>query len=125
MIARAMRENAPFRRGIALFNAGKFFEAHEAWEEIWMTETGSEKTFLQGLIQIAAAFHHQIRGNPRGMKSLLAAGLAKLSRFPATHGGIDVADLRKAAAEWADDSDRRENAGRKPPRIEPARRNTE
>ena len=77
-----MKESEQFRRGIALFNARKFFEAHEAWEELWLVEPEPEKTFLQGLIQLAAAFHHHGRGNSRGTQSLLAAGLAKLRRFP-------------------------------------------
>lgn len=78
---------------MALFNDGKFFEAHEAWEEIWLIESEPEKTFLQGLIQVAAAFHHAQRGNAPGMTSLLKAGLEKLSRFPADYRGIAVAKL--------------------------------
>lgn len=45
-----------FEVGLAHFNAEKFFEAHEFWEEIWLVESEPEKTFLQGLIQVAAAF---------------------------------------------------------------------
>lgn len=44
--------------GIRLFNQGDFFEAHEAWEELWLISTGEVKRFLQGLIQCAAALHH-------------------------------------------------------------------
>jgi uncharacterized protein len=83
-----------FKRGIELFNSGEFFQAHEAWEEIWLSATEPEKTFLQGLIQLAAAFHHGKRGNLAGMKSLLEAGLAKLEKFPADCRGIRLAELR-------------------------------
>jgi predicted metal-dependent hydrolase len=96
-----MKESEQFRRGIALFNARKFFEAHEAWEELWLIEPEPEKTFLQGLIQLAAAFHHHGRGNPRGAQSLLAAGLAKLRRFPDDHRGLALAALRADAERWA------------------------
>jgi uncharacterized protein len=95
-----MKESGQFRRGITLFNAGKFFEAHEVWEELWLKEPVPEKTFLQGLIQVAAAFHHYVRGNPRGHRSLLVAGLAKLEQFPDEHGGIMLARLRTDAREW-------------------------
>jgi len=121
MIAREMAEKAQFERGIELFNAGKFFEAHEAWEEIWLGERGGEKAFLQGLIQVAAAFHHQQRGNRKGMESLLAAGLAKLEKLPDTHRGIRLASRRSDAKEWAERlSKGRTAAGL--PRIEPARK---
>ena len=40
-------------RGAALFNTGKFWEAHEAWEEAWLELENEEKLFLQGLIQVA------------------------------------------------------------------------
>ncbi|MBZ5503021.1 MAG: DUF309 domain-containing protein [Acidobacteriia bacterium] len=95
-----MTANEQFQRGVALFNAHKFFEAHEAWEELWLLEPEPEKTFLQGLIQLAAAFHHYRRGNSRGAKSLLAAGLAKLERFPSRHRGLALEELRAQAAAW-------------------------
>jgi uncharacterized protein len=90
-----------FQRGLEHFNAREFFEAHEVWEEIWLVETEPEKTFLQGLIQLAAAFHHYCRGNPQGAESLLASGIVKLTRFPGHHRGLDIAGLRTAAKKWA------------------------
>jgi uncharacterized protein len=90
-----------FRRGIDHFNAREFFEAHEVWEEIWLTEAEPQKTFLQGLIQIAAAFHHYCGGNPAGTESLLASGIVKLSRFSNNHSGLELARLRDVAKSWA------------------------
>ena len=87
--------------GMAHFNAEKFFEAHEVWEEVWLAEADPEKTFLQGLIQVAAAFHHYKRGNSRGAESLLMAGILKLSRCPEKHFGMAIGELRGAAKEWA------------------------
>jgi predicted metal-dependent hydrolase len=97
-----MGESEEFRRGIALFNSGKFFESHEVWEELWLRAPEPEKTFLQGLIQLAAAFHHQGCGNMRGMRSLLAAGLAKVDQFPEKHRGIELGKLRDDARKWMD-----------------------
>lgn len=90
-----------FERGLAHFNARRFFEAHEVWEEIWLVENEPEKTFLQGIIQIAAAFHHYLRENSDGAESLLAAGIVKISRFPADYYGLEVENLRVAAKWWA------------------------
>jgi predicted metal-dependent hydrolase len=90
-----------FERGLRHFNAREFFEAHEVWEEVWLTEGEPEKTFLQGIIQIAAAFHHYRRGNTDGAETLLAAGIVKISRFPADHRGLAILDLREEAKLWA------------------------
>jgi predicted metal-dependent hydrolase len=90
-----------FEKGLAHFNSRRFFEAHEIWEEIWLVETEPEKTFLQGLIQLAAAFHHYQHGNPSGAESLLASGIVKLSRFPENHRGLAIGDLRATAKHWA------------------------
>jgi uncharacterized protein len=100
MAGRTMEETKKFQRGVALFNAGEYFEAHEVWEELWLAASGEERTFLQGLIQVTAALHHFGRGNLLGMRSLLAAGLTKLDGFPEGHSGIDVGRLREDAREW-------------------------
>jgi predicted metal-dependent hydrolase len=90
-----------FETGLTHFNSRKFFEAHEVWEEIWLVEAEPEKTFLQGLIQLAAAFHHYSHGNPIGAESLLASGIVKLSRFPQHHFGLSIGKLRETAKHWA------------------------
>jgi predicted metal-dependent hydrolase len=90
-----------FERGLAHFNAREFFEAHEVWEEVWLTEDEPERTFLQGLIQIAAAFHHYRHGNSEGAESLLAAGIVKITRFPHDYHGLAVEELRIATKWWA------------------------
>jgi uncharacterized protein len=98
---KSVQRNKKFEEGLAHFNAKRFFEAHEFWEEIWLVETEPEKTFLQGLIQITAAFHHHQSGNPEGAESLLAAGIVKLLRFPKDHRGLAIGALRENAKQWA------------------------
>lgn len=70
-----------FEGGRRLFDRGLFFEAHEAWEELWLISGGRERRVLQALIQIAAGFHkaHQER-SARGCVRLLEAGLSRLER---------------------------------------------
>ncbi len=112
-----------FREGLERFNRGEYFEAHESWEEVWLKSPEPDKTFLQGIIQVAAAFHHYNRRNRRGTRSLLEAGLIKLERFPARRRGINLRALREAVRWWIASLD----AGKAPPlkripRIGSARR---
>ena len=67
-----------------------------------MKTTGKEKTFLHGLIQIAAAFHHHTRRNPAGFRSLLEKGLTKLDQFGEVVEGIDLGGLRSQLRPWRD-----------------------
>ena len=61
--------------GLRLYDAGEFFTAHEAWESVWLKLPEPEKTFLQGLIQVTAAFHHLQCDNRLGTTLLLQAAL--------------------------------------------------
>ncbi len=80
-------------QGIDLFNNRKFFECHEALEEAWLESTGGDKTFLQGLIQVAVALHHLGNQNRVGARRLLVAGIEKLSSFSPQHVSVDVVCL--------------------------------
>ena len=81
-------------RGVALFNAGKFWEAHEAWEDAWREEEGDTRVFLQGLIQIAAGyFKATVQDQPRGCVKLLTSGLDKVSATPAGMLPVATAEL--------------------------------
>ena len=59
--------------GLRLYDAGEFFAAHEAWESVWLLAQEPEKMFLQGLIQVTAAFHHLQRNNPLGNCAVVAS----------------------------------------------------
>jgi uncharacterized protein len=86
--------------GLRLYHAGEFFAAHEAWETVWLRAQEPEKMFLQGLIQVTAAFHHLQRNNPQGTALLLRAALGRLERYPAFFGDISVAVLCSDIREW-------------------------
>jgi predicted metal-dependent hydrolase len=81
--------------GFRCYRSEEFFEAHEHWESIWLQSEEPEKTFLQALIQITAAFHHLQRRNVRGASSLLKAALRQLEPYPASFGDIAVTPLRE------------------------------
>ncbi len=86
-----------FLRGIGHFNAREFWEAHEAWEELWLVAATDVEQFLQGLIQVAAAYHHVQRGTFRGAVRLFDAGLARLAHFPDGFCGLDRKPVEMAA----------------------------
>lgn len=95
------RKRETFWRGIDCFNRRQFFTCHELLEEIWLEEPEEEKTFYQGLIQVAAAFHQLFeKRNPRGALSLMRRGVKKLERYPPTYHGINLAGLLAALAPW-------------------------
>ncbi len=73
-----------------LFNAEKFFEAHEVLEILWRETPGPERDFYQGLIQIAAAFVHVQRGTPDGAHQLLTKASKKLQKYGPVFHGLDL-----------------------------------
>lgn len=79
--------------GLELFNAQKYWHAHEAWEVLWLEARGDSRLFLQGLIQLAAAYHHVQRGTFRGAVRLFDAALAKLAPYPVHFLGVDREDV--------------------------------
>jgi len=90
-----------FGEGIALFNQGRFFEAHEAWEEIWRSTTPEPKDLFQGLIQVAAALH-QFLDLKRidGPRRTLAKARRRLEPYAPIALGIDIEDLLEQAGRW-------------------------
>lgn len=93
-------EARKFREGLDAFNHLHFFEAHEHWEEVWLEARAPEKALLQGLIQVAAGFHHYTRANKLGARNLLWAGLAKLDLAPPVFRGLELDPLRQAVRKW-------------------------
>ncbi len=104
--------------GLECYKAGKYFEAHEHWESVWLKCEEPEKTFLQALIQITAAFHHFQQKNLKGAASLLRRALRRLDAFPAAYGGIKVGAVRESVRAWLRALDREEPSPKLPiPRI--------
>ena len=94
-----------FAEGVRLFDAGAFFEAHEAFEELLdAVEEDRRWDLLVALIQVAVGYHKWTSGHP-GAARMLGLGLEKLAAFPDQAWGVDVGALRtrvttdRAAAE--------------------------
>lgn len=89
--------------GVQQYNEGYFFEAHEIWEGLWMQSPWPTRRFLQGLIQVAAAFVHFVRHEYPGTVRLLGHAHEKLADFAPRYMGVDVdrllSDVAAAAKE--------------------------
>ena len=93
---------AALAAGLAAYERGDFFEAHEELEPAWMASPDlAERALLQGLIKVAAAYVHDVRGNPAGIarnldgaRALLVEAGSDGSSSPADNvAGVDVAAL--------------------------------
>jgi uncharacterized protein len=87
-----------FYRGMDLFNQHRFFDAHEAWEEVWKQVYGRHKLFYQGLIQCAVALEHLRRGNLRGARVLFRTCQTKFAPLPRVYMGLEIWSLIGAMA---------------------------
>jgi len=84
-----------FMEGVRLYRAGRYWQAHEAWEEVWRTASEPDKSFLKGLIQIAAALIQSDRGKWKGALNLLNRVQRYLRNCPPKLWGVDLAKLRE------------------------------
>lgn len=84
-------EQIKFQEGVEHFNHGRFFEAHEAWEELWLKDRKSPKgILLMGLIQLAA-WQIKLRENrPLAARRLAESARQKLAHAPDTLLGFDI-----------------------------------
>jgi hypothetical protein len=95
-------DNDEFERGLELFNCGHYFAAHEVLEDVWRG-VGRELPFrrhLQGMVQLAVAFHHQSRGNYVGARSVLERALRNLHGSDLFFRELDVERLRADLEPW-------------------------
>jgi uncharacterized protein len=81
-------------RGLELFNAHKYWHAHEALEEAWREESGQVRHLYRGILQVGVAYLHVERGNYAGVMKLYQRSRRWLDPFPARCRGIDLARLR-------------------------------
>jgi len=97
---------ADFKRGIDLFNHAHFFDAHEVLEDVWRALPRDRPTrrhfrlHLQGMVQLAVAFHHESKGNNLGARSVLERALRNLNGADSSFPDLDFDRLRADLAEW-------------------------
>lgn len=77
----------------ALFNAGRYFEAHEVLEHPWLHAVEPDKTFLKGLIHAAVCLYQYRRGNGHGARVKYGSGRRYLEPYHPCYAGVAVAEL--------------------------------
>lgn len=99
-----------FRFGIDLFNHGYYWEAHEAWEQVWhaLGRTGGEADFVKGLIKLAAAGVKAREGRAGGVTSHAQRAAELFTSAQAADSprlaGLPLCELLECAARVADKS---------------------
>ena len=83
--------------GIENFNTGRFWHAHEDWEDLWKSlKPNAEQELIdgvQGIIQIAAMLLNHQRRKARGVTNLWTKASAKLEPVKGGLFGIDIESL--------------------------------
>ena len=88
--------------GLNLFNLSRYFDAHEALEDLWWSLPRDRplRRHLQGLVQLAVAFHHQSTGNLVGALSVLERALRNLTGADKSFPELDLERLRADLEVW-------------------------
>lgn len=104
------RGSPDYLYGIDLFNQGYYWEAHEAWEGLWVAcgRQGPTATYLQALINLAAAGFKARWGSARGLRANAGTAARLFKAFAAQRGaggphfmGLEVAALAAFAERMA------------------------
>ena len=88
-----------FVYALNLFNNQKWYEAHDAFEDIWNTLDGDERQIIQGILQVSVSQFHLSKGNYNGATILLGEGLGRIKNRTNINLGIDLETLCKCLEE--------------------------
>lgn len=103
--------NPELRAGVAVYNAGRYHAAHDAWEGVWLAlPDGDDERFLHGLIQFTAAVHHARERNWSGATGLAQSGGEYLADLPAGYRGVNVGRVREYLGALESDPERIQRA---------------
>lgn len=83
---------------ITLFNEGAYYPQHDAFEALWMAESGPVRDLYRAILQVGIAYYQVTRGNQRGARKMLLRSIQWLTLLPDVCRGVDVAQLRADAA---------------------------
>lgn len=90
-----------FWQAVEQFNGGEFYRCHDTLEALWIEAVNPDKTFYQGILQIAVGLYHLSNLNWRGAAILLGEGMGRLVKTPwdgrGCYGGIQAEALLMGA----------------------------
>ncbi len=86
-----------FWQGADQFNQSEFYACHDTFEALWMETLDPDRTFYQGLLQIAVGLYHLSNLNWQGAVTLLGSGSGRLRGYEPDYEGVQVTPVREAA----------------------------
>ena len=86
--SKSLKDNLIF--ALNLFNKEKWYEAHDAFEDIWNNVDGDERQIIQGILQVSVSQFHLSKGNLNGATILLGEGLGRIKTRTYINLGIDL-----------------------------------
>jgi len=94
--------DARLREGIGLFNERRFFECHEVLEALYHETDAVNKPFVEGLIQLAAAFRifcefDEVKGPVR----MIYQALVRFENYQPDFLQVRVSETTAAMEAWA------------------------
>lgn len=95
LVPSAWQDAPDYLWGLDLFNHGYYWEAHEAWEGLWIAagRHGPVAELLQGLIKLAAGALKWRQRQPRAARSLAKAATEHFGAVTAQTGATTLAGL--------------------------------
>ena len=85
-----------YEQGLALARAGRYFEAHEAFEAAWRAAAPAERDFFQGLVHAVVFAYQDGRGRLVGAERQRAKAIRRLAPYAPAHRRLDVGVLLAA-----------------------------
>ena len=82
-------------KGMQLFNAGKFWLAHEKLEEAWKEEKGAVRELYRAVLQTAVVYLHVTRDNYNGAVKVYGRVQKWIQPWPNVCRGIEIGQLRQ------------------------------
>jgi len=92
IVAATLADDPRWLYALDLFNAGFYWEAHEAWECFWHAfgRTSPDARFVQGLIHVAAAAVKIREGKPAGVTRHVKRARELLGNVQASGDGLSL-----------------------------------
>ena len=88
-----------FFNALNLFNNEKWYEAHDAFEDIWNNLDGDKRQIIQGILQVSVSQFHLSKGNINGATILLGEGLGRIKNRTNIDLGVDLESFCKCLEE--------------------------
>jgi len=90
---REAEAESALQQAITQFNQQEFYTCHDTLEALWTEAIEPDRSFYQGILQIAVACYHLNNQNWRGGMILLGEGSKKLKTYQPSYHDLDITHL--------------------------------